>query len=202
MASSRNRSSRASGAKEKAPEFKAHAPPKGYQQRGGDVVGFWDPDSGLPLHFIPLEAILTDNKTEPAKSSILILGRLVDKVTLFLGDKEKRQEVDGQPGDTIGVWGKPGMRALKSLAQVRVFMYPDGEKDTGKPNAMTTFFVGSERQGRPLPVTEDRRDKSRYSDNWLTGKASDAEDIPARSRRGREEVNGRSDEGDWVPDLQ
>lgn len=136
--------------------------PEGYQKRTDDVVGFWAPEFG-PIHFIPQEASVSDSKLEPAKQSGLIRGTLVDECTLLNADGEN---VLGKPGDKVGVWAKPGMRPLRNLSGVKVFMYASGEKDTGKPNAMQLFEVCSAQEGDPLSV-DDRRKLSRGHGSWL-----------------------------------
>jgi hypothetical protein len=136
--------------------------PEGYQKRTDDVVGFWAPEFG-PIHFIPREASVSDSKLEPAKQSGLIRGILVDECTLINSDGE---QVTGNAGDLVGVWAKPGMRSLKNLSGVKVFMYASGEKDVGKVNAMQLFEVCSAQEGDPLSV-DDRRKQSRAHGSWL-----------------------------------
>lgn len=127
--------------------------PAGYQEQSDNVDGFWDPDAG-PLHFIPESARIFDGKLEPAKCSGLILGTLVDPAILTTDDGEV---FEGKPGTKVGVWAKPGMSAIQKLAQVKVFLYLDGEKDTGKPNPMKVFCVMSAKKGVPIPVTDSRK---------------------------------------------
>jgi len=137
--------------------------PEGYQKRSDDLVGFWQSDMG-PIHFVPEEATVSDSKLEPHKQSALIRGVLVDSCEALLN--ADGEQVVGKAGDRVGVWAKPGMRALKRLAGAKVFMFADGELDTGKDNAMQLFEVASATNGTPLPV-EDKRKQSRGHGSWL-----------------------------------
>ena len=150
--------------------------PEGYEQRSTDIVGFWDPEASPSIHFIPLEAKLFDSQLDPAKPSTLLFGKLVDACMLKTPDDES---IEGAPGDLIGVWFKPGMAALKDLAGVKAFMYPTGEMDTGKPNPMKTYEVHSQRKGTRIPVTDDKREKSRFVTTLLSGPKGNAKDNAA-----------------------
>lgn len=189
-------------AAEKPKDPPKHQAPEGYQTRGGDVTGFWDPESGHPIHFIPREANLSDSKLDSKKPSTLVIGTLVDAVPLYLTSQDGKSvdEVQGQPGDTVGVWAKPGMAALKNLAHVKVYMYPNGEKNTGKPNPMKLFEVLSRGIGKPLQVVQDRRVQSRHLATWLTDPrdAAELEDVPARTGR-RAPPPPADDETDEIP---
>jgi hypothetical protein len=140
-----------------------YAAPEGYEKQSDDVVGFWDPSVG-PIHFIPTAARLFDGNIEEHKPSALIVGKLVDAISLITRDDEI---VEALPGEQVGVWAKPGMSALKNLAGMKVFMFQDGEIDTGKPNPMKIFEVLSKGKGKPLPVTDSRK-KSKASTHFLT----------------------------------
>lgn len=140
-----------------------YAAPAGYEKQSDDVVGFWDPAMG-PIHFIPTAARLFDGNIEPAKPSALIVGKLVDAIDLVTRDDEV---VAALPGEQIGVWAKPGMSAVKNLSGVKVFMFEDGEIDTGKPNPMKVYEVMSAGKGRPLAVTDSRK-KSKGTTHFLT----------------------------------
>jgi hypothetical protein len=136
-----------------------YAMPEGYEKKTVDLVGFWNQDAG-PLHFIPRSARAFDNKVEKSKHSILIMGESVGTNPVINADEER---FECKAGDVIGVWYKPGMVAVKDLADVRVFMFASGEKDTGKPNPMTTYEVGSAKNGTTLYITEDFRKTSLYT---------------------------------------
>lgn len=139
--------------------------PEGFKKVSLDVVGFWSPDLG-PIYFIPQEATVSDSKLEPKKQSGLIRGVLVQACDALLNSDG--EIVHGEPGDRVGVWAKPGMKELKELGGCQVFMFADGEKDTGKPNAMALFDISTSdgRMGDPLPV-EDKRTQSAAHASWL-----------------------------------
>src|SRR5258708_2667249 len=106
--------------------------PQGYQEQSADIVGFWDNELSRTIHFVPLEVKVFDSQLEAIKPSVLIEGRLVDAATLAL--PKDRGTVSAKSGELVGVWYKPGMKALKNLAGVSVFMFEHGELQTGKPN--------------------------------------------------------------------
>jgi hypothetical protein len=139
----------------------SYAMPEGYEKKTSDLAGFWNQDQG-PIHFIPRSARAFDNKTDTMKTSILILGESVGQNPVINQDDER---FDCKAGEMIGVWYKPGMVALKDLADVKVFMFVSGEKDTGKPNPMTTYEVGTppKARGTMLYITEDFRKKSLHT---------------------------------------
>jgi hypothetical protein len=162
----------------------AYHAPEGYTRQTDEVKGFWDYALG-PLHFVPVRAILTDSQIEPQKTSVLIIGNLVDRATLSVKDPDDDDsdlQVIGEPGDVVGVWAKPGMRELKELAGEKVFLYYKGEKDTGKPNPMKLFEIFAKSKGDPLPV-EDKRDKSRHAKTWMLPVGSVERDVGGRHRR-------------------
>lgn len=154
------------------PKYEA---PAGYEKQSDDVVGFWDPAIG-PIHFIPTGGRLFDGSIEPHKPSALIVGKLVDATDLVTRDDEV---IAAQPGEQIGVWAKPGMSAVKNLAGVKVFMYEDGELDTGKPNPMKIYEVLSRGKGKPLPVSDSRK-KSKSTTHFLTTDTTIEKSAPAR----------------------
>ena len=173
------------------PPAQTYALPEGYEKRSDDVVGFWDPElSGGPLHFVPREAAVFDGKTEPEKPGIIIFGDLVDACTLIDAEGQPKE---GKPGDRIGLWGKPGMKAIKTLAGVRTFLYPAGERDVGKPQPMKLFEVASAREGDALPV-DDRRRRSRGKATFLT---------PALTGQGfaQRRKPAQEDDGDYAEDY-
>ncbi len=140
--------------------FQQYDMPEGYEERTSDLVGFWDQEKG-PIHFVPRYAKVFDSHIEAGKSSIVIVGQAVGSVPLLDSDGN---EFDSQPGDVIGVWYKPGMVQIKSLADVRVFMYLSGEQDVGKINPMKTYKVGSSKKGNTLYLTDDYRKKSKHTE--------------------------------------
>lgn len=159
-----SKSSKANGAT-KSPKSVEHvepierAIPAGMKEQSDNVDGFWVPETnGHALDFIPRNVRLSDSKLDPKKTSPLITGELTAVCPLVTSDGEV---IDGLAGMSVGVWYKPGMSAIRNLAGVRVFMFQDGEQDTGKPNAMKVFRVHAAKKGEPLPVAADNRKQSR-----------------------------------------
>ena len=89
---------------------------EGYKKRGVDVVGFWNPDMG-EIHCIPRAAKLFDSGLNKSRPSTLLIVELVEPCGAITA---KDEDDDAQPvvtakGDLVGIWGKPGMAAIKSL---------------------------------------------------------------------------------------
>lgn len=123
------------------------APPEGFAQASGDIVGYWEPASpgkdpkgkdnnnpkfwyleeygfragSPPILFVPIDVALSDSKLEEKKTSTLLFGKLERECLL-------RSAVDDEgykkfaKGSLIGIWTKPGMRPLQNLAGVVVWM--------------------------------------------------------------------------------
>lgn len=139
------------------PKFQA---PAGYESQTNDLAGFCDPELG-PVHIIPRYAKLVDSKLDAHKPSMLIVAELFD---------EKSSLADGvvcKKGELVGLWAKPGMSALKNLADVPVFMFQQGEIDTGKVNPMKQYQIFAKSKGRELRVTEDYRKESKSAPSPL-----------------------------------
>jgi len=157
---------------EGVPERVIPQAPEGYQKQSTDILGFWNPDIAPAIHFVPLEVKLFDSNIEPKKPSAIVIGKLVDPITLDAPGGED-DVTEGKPGDIVGVWYKPGMSAIKQLGGVKVFMYLTGELDTGKPNPMKTYDVLSKSKGNTLHVTLDARKESRYVETSFSGPKGD-----------------------------
>jgi hypothetical protein len=149
--------------------------PEGYEKHGtSDIVGFWNPErvdadgAVFPLHFIPLEVKAFDSKLEKHKPSILIIGKLVEACTLNAPGGED-EIIEGEAGDTVGVWYKPGMSDIKHMGGVKVWMVLTGELETGKPNPMKTFDVLSTVKGNELHVSQDLRKESKHVETGFPG---------------------------------
>lgn len=152
------------------------AVPQGYQKRSTEVKGFWV-EGENPVHFIPKTARAVDNSIDAKKHSVLIIGESMGDNELMTSDGEVFTD---KKGDLIGVWYKPGMLAIKDMADVPVFMYRIGERDTGKPNPMKLYEVNSPKTGEELLITGDFRVKSRRLElpfrNVSTNRGLDAQD--------------------------
>ncbi len=162
--------------------------PDGFIIQSDDVVGYWDPEE-CPIRCIPRTAKVFDGNIERTKPSVLILAELTMPCVLNLkkevGESEA-EKIIGKKGDMVGIWGKPGMRAIRNLCGVEVKITATGEKDTGKPNPMKLFSVESATRGTQLLISDDSRDKSRAVKTFLEGRAVSA----------GETTVGTSDDGD------
>lgn len=138
-----------------------HSVPAGYEEVGGDVAGFWDPEHNA-LHFIPRSVKLMDSSIDGGKVSALVTGELVDDTELDVTEGNETTKRVVPKGKLVGVWYKPGMRGIRNLAGAKVYIYADGAKDVGKGNPMRTFKVLSKVKSAPLiPIESDTRQESR-----------------------------------------
>lgn len=133
--------------------------PQGYTEESGDIAGFWDPDDGSAIHGIPRSVRLSDSSVDATKPSALCFFELIDPLVV-LTPKEKTP-IQCAKGEMVGVWLKPGMKALEHLGGVPVYMYQTGEVDTGKPNKMKAFKIMKKQRGGALVVEADYRSRSK-----------------------------------------
>jgi hypothetical protein len=134
--------------------------PAGYTEQSSDIVGFWDGQGAV--HFIPRFVRVFDSSIDKHKTSTLLIADLVDPCKVLKPtDDDEKEEVLATKGQQIGIWTKPGMAALKNLGGVPVYMYEEGEKDTGKPNPMKLYKVMSKGKGQKLPIEGDFREFSK-----------------------------------------
>jgi hypothetical protein len=148
--------------------------PAGYKEQSSDIVGFWDSTSGDTIHMIPRFLRLFDSKLDPAKSSTLLVAELVDAINVQNADGET---VLAEKGQEVGIWTKPGMVSVKKLGGVDVYMYQDGEKDTGKGNPMKLYKVLAREKGVTVPVSGDFRKRS-LGKGQLPISSNSEDDIP------------------------
>lgn len=137
----------------------AGRPPAGYVEESGDIVGFWDPEQA-PIHFVPRTVRLFDSTIDASKPGALLFGELIDP-TIVNTPGEDSVPAQAKKGDMVGIWLKPGMKALAQLGGVPVYMLQDGELDTGKPNPMKTFKILRKARGTALIVEADYRVRSK-----------------------------------------
>lgn len=158
MKKRKNRATNGEAEETKTPMAPRHFDtPQGYEKKTSDLVGFWKQDGG-PVHFQPLYAKAFDSGLDERKATVIIVGHAI-------GDKNEcvdaeQEDVTPKAGELIGVWYKPGMAQIKTLAHAQVFMYMSGEKDTGKPNPMATFEIAAKGKGGILYLQDDFRKKS------------------------------------------
>ena len=145
--------------------------PQGYEDKSQDAVGTWDYTRG-PIHFIPEVARLVDSSVDSTKYSILVQGVLLNPPpncpACPVIDRDGN-EVEAKPGDIVIVWVSGGNRSLLQWAGSKVFMYQEGELDTGKPNAMKVFkvFAAKGSPKKQVPLESDfRKDSKRSKTPW------------------------------------
>jgi hypothetical protein len=134
--------------------------PEGYEDAATDVEKFWDPKLS-PIHCSPISVKLFDSQLDEGKPSALIAVRLLADCAVQTREKGASPEI-ARRGEIVGVWYKAGMRGIKSLAGVPVYMRIKGTKDTGKPSAMVVYELKSKGAGKELPISEDTRDQSKH----------------------------------------
>lgn len=144
------------------------AAPKQYVKSTSDAAGYWTEME--PVHFVPRGVKLMDGtkKTDDKKPSIMIVGELIEKTSLT----NKEGDFEGQVGEIVGVYYKPGMGKDIRLARgVRTWIYPDIDdnghqktRDTGRATPMKLYTVSYSKQlnDERLPVLEDTRVKSKH----------------------------------------
>lgn len=134
--------------------------PADFDKKGGDLVGFWDSDL-TPIQCIPRSVKLFDGNIEAEKPSILMTVELTKPAGVRPPKDDGSAPFVAPTGSLVGVWYKPGMKAIRDLCGVEVWMKQEGEKDTGKPNPMKLYEITWKVNGTRIPVTEDLRDKSK-----------------------------------------
>jgi len=146
--------------------------PDGLTDRAGDVIGWWPPEGAGGVFCTPLYCKLFDSSQDPLKPAVMVFARLERARKLLSSDG--KEPLDGQAGDLIAFWARPGMRALNNLcgASVWIAQKVDDEgqpmtRDTGKGNPMKLFEVESTDGGTKLPVAEDLRVKSKGVKSWV-----------------------------------
>ena len=147
-------------------------PPSGYSESNFDITAYWDHKKG-PIHVVPFECKLSDNKVDSSKVSCLLISQLVSK-TFNLHDKEGNQ-IKGNPGDLIGIWVTPGMRSILMRAGTKCFISHTGEKDVHQKkgvNPMKTFSILCPKGFKPkrVTVTDDYRKDSKHVEHWAVPK--------------------------------
>lgn len=154
---------------EAAPASKFQAP-KGFTSQSSDAVGYWTDDGESAILFVPRGVKLLDGakKLDAKKPSCMIIGELK---TSGVPLATKDEEFDGQVGDIVGVFWKPGMgREIAQALGVETWIAPlvdeDGERktrDVGRKQPMKLYDVrfGRKLEGRRLPILDDRRKESR-----------------------------------------
>lgn len=139
--------------------------PEGLRRFTGDVLGFHDPETDGPIHGIPRGAKLSDSQLDATKPSAFVIFETLSPCTYTEGSGDEQTTGTAQKGEMVGVWMKGGMRAIRNLCGLEVFMVHTGEKKLkGRPAAhspMKTYdFHVGKGQPKPIPIIEDNREKS------------------------------------------
>jgi len=134
-----------------------HEAPEGFTKQVGDIVGTWVRCS--PIQGIPRSAKLMDSRIDSGKPAALILFEISKPCII---DVEGEYQVAEQ-GAMVGIWYKAGMRSIRWLRDVEVWMEENPKemwKDVGKGNEMITFDIRASKRGAPMLVLEDFRQDS------------------------------------------
>ena len=149
-----------------ATKVRRRSAPKGYEKKNSDVVGYWSEDE--PIHFIPRSVKLLDGNIDKTKPSIIIVGELQEPTILSNKDADPFQ---GEVGQIVGVWYKPGMRDIAKSAGLKVWLDKDLEADgetqklkkMKKGNPMKLYVVQSAAgPEKRIPINEDTRKEARH----------------------------------------
>jgi len=131
--------------------------PEGFSERSDDIVGTWNSD-GPGIRCIPRFAKTFDSKLDKSKPSVLLFAELVQPCDVATQDGDV---IEARAGEMVGIWVKPGMKAIARHRDVDTWIVVKGEKDVGKASPMKLFTVASKHEGLPLEITEDYRVQSR-----------------------------------------
>lgn len=136
--------------------------PEGASEITGDIVGYWDFEKSA-IRAIPRGVKMFDGQLDSTKVSCLIIAELTQPCPTYVKDEEDDENyiyTVSPVGQMVGIWYKPGMRAIVNKAGVDVYIRQEGEKDTGKPNPMKKFKVFAGPGGTKIPIIEDTREDS------------------------------------------
>jgi hypothetical protein len=144
--------------------------PEGASEITGDIVGYWNYNKSA-IRCIPRSVKMFDGNLEKHKVSCLILAELTKPCPVFTVEDDKTHTYQVAPtGQMVGIWYKPGMRAVVNKAGVDCYIKRDSKKDKitknvshlKKPNPMKGFLVMAGPGGIKIPIIEDTREESAY----------------------------------------
>lgn len=169
---------------EKAPKQNQRPakPPAGYTEQSDDVVGYWDPEESGPINCTPLHCVIMDGFIDATKPATLVFVKLIDPL-MVTNPQDTNELIQAKTGDLVGIWAKPGMKALGRSMGVPTYIVRNQskDKDTGKPSLMMGFDVYTKGEGTALKVLEDRRDESRAAKTQVKT-AADSKSKPANGK--------------------
>lgn len=137
---------------------------EGFDEVTLDLLGFYDfKDAEDNIFFVPIDVLLMDGNIKKEVPAALIRARLTKPCKVKTAVKEGKEIIQANKGDLIGIWYKPGMKAIANCAGVECQMYQAGSMDTGMPTEMLIFKIAKKHgaEGKKLVIAEDRRDKSK-----------------------------------------
>jgi hypothetical protein len=134
--------------------------PEGGSVITGDIAGYWDSNRSS-IRFIPRSVKIFDGQIDSTKVSSLVLGELTQPCQVYTKtDAGSREYSLVTAGQMIGIWYKPGMRAIIGKCGVDCYIRQEGEKDTHKLNPMKLYTVVAGPGGSRIPIIEDSREDS------------------------------------------
>lgn len=149
-----------------ASDFEDFEAPEGATEITGDIVGYWDFTKSA-IRCIPRSVKMFDGQLDPKKVSCLILAELTRAIPVQVkNDNEENVYVKAPVGQMVGIWYKPGMRAIVNKCGKEVYIKRDPKKDkiTNKKmkdaKPMKGFLVMAAPGGIKIPIIEDARDES------------------------------------------
>ena len=173
--------------------------PEGFSDGAADLDGYWNFEKS-PIFCIPQSARIMDGNIDTDKPAILFTVKLTKPCAINLpkekGDTSDAQLAIAKAGAMVGIWFKPGLRALKNLGNQECKVAYTGEKNTGKPNPMKVFYVGYPKVGTVVPVVEDAREDSAHVPTIFDVKPSEAR-AAAINKRIKDQV---ADDTSFDPD--
>lgn len=149
-----------------ADDFLDFEAPEGASEVTGDIEGYWDYKKSA-IRCIPRSVKMFDGSKDSSKVSCLVLVELTRSIPIqFKNDDDEMVFKPGKIGDTVGIWYKPGMRAIVNKCGKEVYIKREPKKDkiTNKkvknPNPMKGFLVIAPPGGVKIPIIEDSREES------------------------------------------
>lgn len=143
-----------------------------WKKQSSDVVGHWDGKGELLC--VPHAAKIFDGSIEASKPSTLIIVELLAPCGITMGSQKKGTFKTGtaKKGDQVGVWYKPGMKAIVNLCDAPCSIIQSGERDIGKPEPMKLYEIASPGPYKRLLLLEDAREESASAKTALDSRGS------------------------------
>jgi len=154
-----------------AQDFEDVALPEGGSEISGDIVGYWDYKKSA-IRCIPRSVKMFDGNIEPNKVSCLVMVELTQPCLVYTKEDSESEPVlvRAPIGQTVGIWYKPGMRAIVNKEGIDCYIKRNPEKDkitnnmktVKDPNPMKAFLVIAGPGGTKIPIIEDARNESAF----------------------------------------